>query len=241
MIKIEFLSVRDLKWSGEDQRAIDCLVKINTIIPEVPFTASMNDVEPYGRELFARCVRGEFGAIAPKENRIEVAPSIKLEIPPERRILNDYLDATNRQIGLKSSHGIATVWASVLVNLLRDLVSQSRTQDPAKHAKVIPKNFSDLIKFAQQQGVVDDQDAQKLHHIRDVRNAAAHEWQLTPQNEKLLSSLRKLYEADHSEYFVFHEDVDFLILQIFTGSCARLGLKFARELHGLRLTAGAAP
>lgn len=31
----------------------------------IPFTASPDDVEPHGRELYARAVAGEFGPVAP--------------------------------------------------------------------------------------------------------------------------------------------------------------------------------
>lgn len=40
MIKLEIESIRNPRWSSEDHSSIDCLVKFNTLIDEVPFTAS---------------------------------------------------------------------------------------------------------------------------------------------------------------------------------------------------------
>lgn len=43
---------------------IDLLVTFDEL-GEVPFTASPDDSEPHGREIYARCIAGDFGYIAP--------------------------------------------------------------------------------------------------------------------------------------------------------------------------------
>jgi hypothetical protein len=44
---------------------IDCDVTTDSTSDEVlPFTANQNDPEPSGREIFDRCLAGEFGEIA---------------------------------------------------------------------------------------------------------------------------------------------------------------------------------
>jgi hypothetical protein len=44
---------------------IDCEITTSQFGDEVlPFTASSNDVEPHGRELFKQIVEGKFGTIA---------------------------------------------------------------------------------------------------------------------------------------------------------------------------------
>lgn len=42
---------------------IELIVKFPWLDQEVPFSASKDDSEPYGRDLFARAIVGEFGAI----------------------------------------------------------------------------------------------------------------------------------------------------------------------------------
>jgi hypothetical protein len=53
---------RNLIWSDESGDSVDLIVDIEGV-GEAPFTASKNDPEPHGRELFERAVSGEFGAI----------------------------------------------------------------------------------------------------------------------------------------------------------------------------------
>ena len=53
-------------FSNEAQTTIDFLVVFEQYPNEVmPFTASPDDVEPHGREIYARAVAGEFGVVAP--------------------------------------------------------------------------------------------------------------------------------------------------------------------------------
>jgi hypothetical protein len=50
------------KWANENRTAIDLTVTIDGI-GEVPFTASADDVEEHGRQLFAQASAGDFGAV----------------------------------------------------------------------------------------------------------------------------------------------------------------------------------
>lgn len=70
-------------------------------------------------------------------------------------------------------------------------------------------------------GCIDKNDEEKCHHIRRIRNAAAHDWELSISSPDVLLGLRALYQSDHSKVFVFHDDLDFLIRQVYAGSCAR--------------------
>ncbi|MDO8931478.1 MAG: hypothetical protein Q7U97_03710 [Rhodocyclaceae bacterium] len=51
------------KWADAAQTLIDMTVN-HPAYGEIPFTASPNDVEAHGRELYALAVAGEFGPIA---------------------------------------------------------------------------------------------------------------------------------------------------------------------------------
>lgn len=50
-------------------------------VGEVPFTASENDIEAHGRELFSRAVAGEFGAV---EEYSAPAPTIPTSLTPRQ-------------------------------------------------------------------------------------------------------------------------------------------------------------
>lgn len=65
---------KDPVWANTEQNQIDLTIKWVEISEELPFTASPNDVEEYGRTLFASAVAGDFGPVAPY-----VAPPV---VPP---------------------------------------------------------------------------------------------------------------------------------------------------------------
>ena len=57
-----YTEVTDLMWSKEKD-SIHCWVTFERV-GKVPFGANPNDVEAHGREIYDRCVAGEFGPIA---------------------------------------------------------------------------------------------------------------------------------------------------------------------------------
>jgi hypothetical protein len=61
---INYLNVQSPHWANADQTLIDCIVTFDHIAEPVPFTANPNDTEEHGREIFARCMAGEFGEVA---------------------------------------------------------------------------------------------------------------------------------------------------------------------------------
>ncbi|MCK9917859.1 hypothetical protein MXD81_52845 [Microbacteriaceae bacterium K1510] len=235
MIKIEILSARNPKWVGEDGRAINCLVKTNTLVEEVPFTASMDDVEPHGRELFARCVAGEFGEIAPVEPLKFTGSRSTYELDPEHQRLERFLFEVNQENARKSCRGVAIVWASILDNLLDELLElhAARLTTAGGQAGRPPNAFDARIRLANQMGLISEVQAEKYQHVRRIRNAAAHEWQFSLQGKGVLGGLRALYQADHSRVFVFHEDLDYLIRQIYSSSCAMLAMSLMSSVATL--------
>ena len=67
---LEAFSPRDAKYSSADNSTIDCIIDVrltagNEEITEIPFTASPDDTEAYGRQLYADLVAGKFGKVAP--------------------------------------------------------------------------------------------------------------------------------------------------------------------------------
>ena len=65
-MNITWSEVRNLQWADGSYTDINMEINFNHL-PEnwVVFTASASDVEPHGRDLHARAMNGEFGAVSP--------------------------------------------------------------------------------------------------------------------------------------------------------------------------------
>lgn len=61
-MSFEYTTVTDMQWANEARSAVTMTVDFNSL-GLVPFTASPDDMEEHGRELFARAVAGDFGSI----------------------------------------------------------------------------------------------------------------------------------------------------------------------------------
>ena len=62
-MKMQYTSVKNLKWTSSEKTAIECVVNFETI-GEIPFCASPDDQHDHTTEIYNRCVAGEFGPIA---------------------------------------------------------------------------------------------------------------------------------------------------------------------------------
>lgn len=66
-VVVKTLSLSEPRWAGPEQSpgttAIEALCIFSHYKREVPFLAHPNDVEPHGRELYARLIAGDFGLI----------------------------------------------------------------------------------------------------------------------------------------------------------------------------------
>ena len=57
-------SVISPSWANAEHTLITCTVKAEHFDTAIPFTASPNDVEVHGREIYADLVAGRYGEIA---------------------------------------------------------------------------------------------------------------------------------------------------------------------------------
>jgi hypothetical protein len=235
MIKTEVLSVRDPQWANEDGSQINCWIRTNTLIGEHPFTACKYDTEPHGREVYARCLAGEFGEISPLHpiptpttNAASPCP-----VPPAFGQLQSFLSEVNQENARASYRAVAITWASFLDRLLDEMLEAEASSAIAAGRAVDkpPRKFSQRIDRALQIGLLDEGEAKKCHHIRHVRNALAHEWEPQAAIKDALPNLRALFDLDHAGLFVFHEDLDFLVRLIYSGSCGTLAVNFTTRLH----------
>ena len=94
---MKYTSVKNPKWTSKDKTSIECIVDFENI-GEVPFGASPDDYQEYTKEIYNRCVAGEFGEIT---EFVEVEYKIP-EYDPNRYAMyrenayppmKDYLDA----------------------------------------------------------------------------------------------------------------------------------------------------
>lgn len=85
---MKYISVTQLRWNKE-HTAIECVVHFERLGP-VPFAAAQNDDYAHGREIYARCISGEFGPIAdyipaadegPQEPNIPEGVAISVSTP----------------------------------------------------------------------------------------------------------------------------------------------------------------
>lgn len=232
MVKTEILSVREPQWVDENRTAINCWVRTNTLVQEAPFTATPYDSEPHGRELFARCLAGEFGKVAAPEPRHLSEPVSPAEVPVQVKRLERFLNHANLENSRKSFRSVVILWASFLDGLLDELLEAEALRASAAGEVVgkPPRTFDSRIKQAFSVGIIDQEEIDRCHHIRRIRNAAAHEWELALETEGILPGLQALHEADHSEMLVFHEDLDYLIQQVYSASCAMLVMRLLNRL-----------
>jgi hypothetical protein len=70
--------IKNCIFANNEATIIDCIVKFSKFNNEHMFSANSNDPEAHGREIYARIVAGEFGAVAPY-----VAPVITAEMKAE--------------------------------------------------------------------------------------------------------------------------------------------------------------
>lgn len=232
MINTEILSVRNPQWANEGGTAINCLVRTNTLHQEVPFTATPDDSEAHGREIFARCLAGEFGPVASLEPKPPRQPLSQLEVPAGYHRLERFLLEANRENSRASFRSVVIIWGSLLDNLLDEMLEAEALRASAAGEAVgkPPRALDARIKRALDAGLINQEEADRCHHVRRIRNAAAHEWELSLETEDVLPSLRALHEADHSHLLVFHEDLEFLFQQVYSASCAILVVKFIDRL-----------
>jgi len=59
-----YTTVTDLMWTDAEHSSITCMVKFDQFAEAVPFGANPNDMYDHTKEIYARAVAGDFGAIA---------------------------------------------------------------------------------------------------------------------------------------------------------------------------------
>ena len=229
MIPIEIYTVKNPRWSDSDRKTIDCEITTNTLRGEVPFTASPYDCESHGRDIFLRCVNEEFGTIKEPE-KAQLEPSSAPELPLEFITINKFIEYANFENSNKSFRSVVIVWGAYLEAELTKNLEQWYQSNPEEK---MPKRFifEQVIDNSSKRGIISVKDQKKYHAIREIRNRAAHDWDFSIESEGVLEHLKFLYAEDHIEIFQYHEDFDFLIQSIYSGTCGILAMKLVALHH----------
>lgn len=66
-MKIAVENAHSPRYSQEDESVINLIIKFEHLDSEVEFSASLNDVEEHGRNIYIAAKAGEYGDVQPYE------------------------------------------------------------------------------------------------------------------------------------------------------------------------------
>ena len=114
---MQIKNVKTPQWSNAEHTLLDVTLETD-VFGEIPFSASPDDVEAYGREIFADAVAGKFGVIAEY-----VPPAVPVGVPQEiskaqgiaTLMENGYWPAVNTYFTTQASPETLTLFNAVTV------------------------------------------------------------------------------------------------------------------------------
>ncbi|ADP96728.1 hypothetical protein ABWH88_05295 [Marinobacter adhaerens] len=222
-MKITYSSVREPRWANHEKTAIDCLVYFEHLKSEVPFIASETDVEPHGREIFGRCMQGEFGEIAPPIARTESPENFEApQLPAAWHDINQFLDEANRENASGTERGLVLVWAAMLDEMLcrlleRFLVEDKVTQGVLRGGPGDPlTSLSSRTKVAFSLGLIAKDELQAIDKVRTIRNDFAHRVGISLEHQSFRSKCEDLYNRTVGDGATFEAR------HFYSAGCARL-------------------
>lgn len=100
---MDYKNVTNPKWADQAHTVIECIVDFVEYGPS-PFGAHPNDIETHGREIYQRCINGEFGPIAefvpPPEPTNEEKASFVRMIRNQKLTESDWTDTLSAKTRL---------------------------------------------------------------------------------------------------------------------------------------------
>lgn len=230
-MKITYSSVKEPRWANREKTAIDCLVYFEHLKSEVPFTASATDVVPHGREIFARCIQGEFGEIASLIASTKSPENFEApHLPAGWHDINQFLDEANRENASGTERGLVLVWAAMLDEMLcrlleRFLVDDKVTQRVLRGGPGDPlTSFSSRTKVAFSLGLIAKDEMQAIDKVRTIRNDFAHKVGVSLQDKSFRSKCEDLYSKTVGDAATFEAR------HFYSAGCARLLLVLSNRI-----------
>lgn len=221
-MKITYNSVREPRWTNHNKNAIDCRVYFDHLESEVPFTASATDIEQHGRDIFSRCIEGEFGEIAsPVATN---APDIfgNSSPPPGWHEVNQFLEEANKENASGTERGLVLVWSAMLDEMLcrlleRFLVEDKITQSVLRGGPSNPlTSFSSRTKVAFSLGLIAKDEMQAIDKVRAIRNDFAHKVGVSLEDQSFRSKCEDIYSKTVGDATAFEAR------HLYSSGCARL-------------------
>ncbi|WP_108644610.1 DUF4145 domain-containing protein [Fuscovulum blasticum] len=240
-MKFQIISVRDPVWSNAENTQIDCVIRTSAYPDELPFTASPNDPETHGREIFSRCVSGEFGEIRPysrplhkeNSNTSNMLPQWTLALPQ----VYGFIREANIENARNSPRAIGLVWGAMIESMLNSFIDNQLSLKGRKTTSLRYRNgnkcgftFEGRIDGAHSEGMIESDLRDHFHAIRRIRNACAHEWQLSYENPnvKELAADFNILKSAYDPKFQL-DDFESLIKIIFSQSCCQIMIYLAER------------
>ncbi|WP_081159935.1 hypothetical protein [Ensifer aridi] len=235
---ITYSSVRDPRWVSEAKKQIHCLVRFDHIPDEeVPFVADPNDVEPHGREIFAKCAAGEFGPVA------ECIPAVNDPLPDPDDIqkpdawpdVEKFLQDANAENANGTDRGCVLVWTSMIDELLRRIIEAFLVPDTKRSSEFFGHNgpagsFSARSKIAYFLGLIAEDELRIIDKLRDIRNDFAHQYGVSLADSSYAGRCAYVYKT------MCGEGVRFPPRLQFTSACGSLVTILVRRYDHARRT-----
>jgi len=173
-------------------------------------------------------MNNEFGPIGEPENASIEFTHVP-ELPAELVCMNKFLEYANFENSNKSFRSVVIVWGAYLEAELIKILKRWHQGRPEER---MPKSFifKQVIDKLSEIGLISKEEQKKYHAIRKIRNRAAHDWDFSLNSEGVRDHLFFLYGQDHEKTFQYHDDLDFLVQFIYSGSCGMLAMKLTK-LH----------
>ena len=223
-MKVNYRDVREPHWSSSECSSINCQVFFEHLGQEVPFTASPLDSEPHGREIFERCVSGEFGAVAPP--KLDAPAPVHEELHPPAfptgwHDIHDFLEEANRENASGTERGLVLVWASMVDEMLCRLLEQFLVESPITKEMLRGGSgplsaFSARTKAAFSLGLIAKDELQAIEMVRAVRNSFAHKLGISLADTSLHDKCKDLYRK------TYNDDSTFDAKHYYSAACTRL-------------------
>nr|WP_319390372.1 hypothetical protein [uncultured Cohaesibacter sp.] len=238
---MSYSSVREPRWVDRAHTAIECMVKFDDFVKELPFVANPTDCEAHGREIFAKCVAGEFGAIKefsagcqPAVHEVKMVDSSQI-LDRLHPLLPRWIEESNIENSQGTLRGIILVGASIIDKMLGEILVaflvDGQSDKVFSQSETLFGEFSSRNKACLALGLISCDEYAACEAIRHIRNYAAHELILNGKEsvlleKKPLNQLRKLHEQFHKDLYHFPDkEPEKLVKQIYHGSVGFIVMK----------------
>lgn len=195
---IEYTSIENPEWVDNKFDAIVCSVKFSHRRQPEDFVARRNDAMPYGREIFERCFKGEFGwlMLAPKSRTDKLYMSTSaleqyvvgdIHSNSTDEELQGYILRHNTENRSGSETGTVIALGSILDHLLKRLLEKRKVYKRL--------SFKQKIEQALSLNIITESESQQLNLIREIRNAFGHDHEVSFSDESQKLKCEELYRA----------------------------------------------